>query len=352
MKKTRVLVLFNKPVLTPGEPDYEAEQDIIYTVDVVTQALRDGGYHVCLLGVGNEPEVLLKGIRKERPDVIFNLYEGIADLPKTESYVAALVEWLDIPYTGSKFRALSFGQRKHLVKTLFVGAGLPTAEFFVVERLPVTDCPIEFPVIIKPAEQDASVGIDQNAVAVNSKQLNDRVGFILEEYGPPVLVERFLRGRELNVALIELPELRPLPPSEILFVDDDPNYWPLISYDSKWRAGSRDDRATPPKYPAEVSDQLREQLQDLACKAFRLLDCSDYARVDFRLDEDERPYILEVNPNPDISPNAGFAKALKTIHLPYETFVCSMVENCLRRKPRPRAEQSALAAIATLPEPY
>ena len=98
-----------------------------------------------------------------------------------------------------------------------------------------------------------------------------------------MLVEEFIRGRELNVAVIEAPDLRVLPPSEILFTDNEPGYWPIVTYDAKWKPGSRDYEATPPRYPADVTPRLRDKLETLSRKAFLLLGCRDYARVDFRV---------------------------------------------------------------------
>ena len=198
---------------------------------------------------------------------------------------------------------------KHVAKLLLQGAGLPTPGFFVVEELPAPPCPIEWPVIVKPALEDASVGLDQGSVVTTQHDLNARVAYLLETYGPPVLVEQFIRGRELNVAVIEAPDLRVLPPSEILFTDTDPGYWPIVTYDAKWKPGSRDYEATPPLYPAAVTPRLREKLETLARKAFRLLGCRDYARIDFRV-RTGKPYILEINPNPDFSPLAGMAGGL------------------------------------------
>src|SRR5260370_28118250 len=136
--------------------------------------------------------------------------------------------------------------------------------------------------MVKPATQDASIGLDQGSVGNTQQRLEERVASLLKSYGPPVLVEQFIHGRELNVALIEAPDLRTLPISEVLFTDQDPQYWPIVTYDAKWRPGSRDYEATPPCYPANVSPPLAQRLGTLALHAFRLLGCRDYAPADFR----------------------------------------------------------------------
>src|SRR6202035_5287419 len=125
---------------------------------------------------------LLDGLRRRRPDVVFNLFEGTADHGTTEAYVAGLLDWLHLPFTGSPFHTLCLARSKHLTKHLFQGAGLPTPAFFVVEELPVPECNLEWPVIVKPALQDASVGLDQGSVVTVQQGLNDRVASLLHSY--------------------------------------------------------------------------------------------------------------------------------------------------------------------------
>ncbi|MGE3806939.1 MAG: ATP-grasp domain-containing protein [Gemmataceae bacterium] len=336
MNSPRALILFNSPTLPPDDPEYAAEQEIEMTVDAVEKALREAGFLAPRLGVGTDPDVLIKGVRRQRPDVVVNLFEGLAEDARTEGYAVGILEWLGVPYTGSPLTTLCLAQRKPLAKHLFMNAGLPTPEFFVMDRAPIRKCPLEFPVIVKPAEGDASVGIEQASVAKNLKQLNERADHIIREYRQPALVEQFIRGRELNVALIETPELETLPISEILFIDEDPDFWPIITYKSKWDVGSREDLATPPRYPADVDTKLARQLQAIARKAYRLLGCRDYARVDFRVDADGQPYVLEVNPNPDFSPNAGLAKALATAGISFNQFCVDLVRHAMNRPDDPK----------------
>jgi D-alanine-D-alanine ligase len=331
-----VLILYNEPVLPADHPDADSENEVLYTADVVEKTLRESGHAVARLGVGRDPLVLLKGIRRHRPDVVFNLFEGLADCSETEAHVAGLLEWLGLPFTGSPYQTLCLARNKAMTKHLLQGAGLPTAEFFVVEEMPVPPCPLEWPVIVKPATQDASVGLDQGSVVKDQKRLEERVAYLLETYGPPVLVEQFIRGREFNVGVIEAPDLRVLPVSEILFVDKDPDYWPIVTYDAKWKPGTRDYEATPPRYPAPISPRLRERLEILAARAFRLLGCRDYARVDFRVRPGGRPSILEVNPNPDFSPTAGLAGGLASAGLTHPQFTVELVQRALARAKAPR----------------
>jgi D-alanine-D-alanine ligase len=325
-----VLVLYNQPVLAVDHPDADSEHEILETTEVVCGHLCGAGYHVSRLGVERDPEVMLRGLRHPRPDVVFNLFEGLADDYETEAIVAGLLDWLGIPYTGCPFETLAIARNKALTKCLLQGAGLPTPGFFVLEELPIPPCELEWPVIVKPANQDASVGLDQGSVVTDQARLEARVGSLLDAYGPPVLVEQFIRGREFNIGLIEAPDLRVLPPSEILFTETDPDYWPIVTYEAKWKPGSRDYEATPPRYPADVTPRLREKLGDLAKRAFHLLGCRDYARVDFRL-RGSRPYILEVNPNPCLAPTAGLAGGLQSAGISHADFTVELVHAALAR---------------------
>jgi D-alanine-D-alanine ligase len=338
MSLPRVLILFNEPVLPADHPDAESEHEILYTVGVVGEHLARAGFPVEKAGVCREPNALTEACRRHRPDVVFNLFEGLADQGDSEATVAGLLEWMGIPFTGCPHPTLCLARNKHLTKYLLQGAGLPTAPFQVIEDLPVPECRLGWPVIVKPATQDASVGLDQGSVVTDQERLAERVARLLDLYGPPVLVEQFIAGREFNVGVIEAPELRVLPISEILFVDSEPGYWPIVTYDAKWKPGSRDYEATPPSYPARVSPRLAERVSDLARKAFRLLGCRDYARVDFRVRAPGKPYILEVNPNPDFSPTAGLAGGLGSAGLTHEQFTIELVQNAYAKSQSRRTQ--------------
>jgi D-alanine-D-alanine ligase len=331
-----VLVLYNHPLLPRDHPDADSEHSVVEIALNMAEILEaDGGFRTTLLGLKQDPSTLWGELRRRKPAVVFNLFEGNVDNTDTESYVAGLLQWHGVPFTGSPMHALSLARAKHLAKPLLRGAGLPTADFMVVNDLPAPACNLEWPVIVKPAQQDASVGLDQESVCTNQLQLDQRVQYIFETYGAPVLVEEFIHGREFNVALVELPELQYLPPAEIVFPAERPGFWPILTYDGKWKPGSADYEITPPKFPAEISPRAAERLGTIAVQAYRLLGCKDYARVDFRMKPNGKPYILEVNPNPEISDDAGFAGCLKSANIGYEEFTVRLIRHALDRPKGP-----------------
>ncbi len=330
MDNRRVLILYNEPVLPPDHPDAAAEQDVFATVAVVHRALTDAGFAVHQLGASRDPQKLLAGLQTERPDVVFNLFEGLADRGDTEATAAGLLEWLGIPFTGSPSAALALARDKYRTLHLLRGAGVRVPASFLVERLPCPPCPLAWPVIVKPALHDASEGLDQGSVVTEQAGLANRVARLLRDYGPPVLVEEYVAGREFNVGLIEAPELRVLPLAEIVFLEQAPGYWPIVTFDAKWRPGSREYEATP-RRPAEVDARLAAELAEMARRAFQLVACRDYGRVDFRA-RDGVPYVLEVNPNPDLSPGAGLAGGLAAAGLSHAEFAVHLVRAALARR--------------------
>ena len=341
----RALIVYNEPTLSADHPDAESEHDILFTVDTLVQILQQQQIPVSRLGLTTDPTILIDGLQRIQPNAIINLYEGIADWGQSEAYMAGCMELLNVPFSGSSAQPLMLCRSKTLTKQLLAGAGLSTARFLALEHGPIPQCPIPWPVIVKPAAEDASVGIDQNSVVTSQEQLEARVTYLRERYGASVLIEQFITGREFNVAVIEQDGvLRTLPFSEIFFKPPmhKPGLWPIVSFDAKWHPESEDFVATPVKNPADVEPALAEEVSRLAQQAFRLLGCRDYARIDFRVDEAGTPYILEVNPNPCISPLAGLAEGLASARIPYPEFVLNLFRAALKRGPFPKLADELL----------
>jgi D-alanine-D-alanine ligase len=328
---TRVTVLYNLPTLPAGHRDAESEHEVVYTVRKIAAILRKAGYEVTRLGAHVNPGRIVAGLKKFKPDVVFNLFEGVPAMSQTEAFAAGILEWMGVPYTGCPFQTMVIARDKPLTKRLLRGAGLPTPRFELVETLPAKPCRLGWPVIVKPSNQDASIGVHQTSVVTNDADYAQRVAEVMAEFGGPVLVEQFVDGREFHVGMMENPELTFLPPWEMQFPEAGPGWWPIVTYNAKWELESKDWNVTPCDYRPKIEPRVWAKVQRVAREAYRLLGCRDLVRIDFRVTPDGRPYVLEVNPNPDFSPIAGFADALEGTGLTHAGLAVQMVKNALAR---------------------
>lgn len=339
---THVLVLYNQPLLPPDHPETDSETEVLFTVEQVASSLETSGFAVSRAAVGRDPNVVANHVRRLGPDVVFNLFEGIppsddGDHGDTEACVVGLLDWLGVPCTGSSARTLALARDKPTSKLLLRGAGLPTPGFLSVTSADdprLNDPALRWPVIVKLADQDASVGIDQGSVVTDSRGLRQRVAQLTARFPGAILVEEYIAGRELTVGVVEVPALggvRSLPPSEFEF-DVPDGEWPIVTYDAKWKVRSADYERTPYREVACVDDLLAQRLGELAMNCYRVMELRDYGRVDFRVTARGEPFVLEVNPNPDLSPTAGFAGVLNAVGLSYADLVVGLVERAVNRR--------------------
>jgi len=332
-----ITILYNKPALPPDHPAYGQEAGVLESVAAFRAALASAGHAVSEFALADSLGALIDAIAARRPDVIVNFCEEFGGTTAGEIYVAGLLETFKIPYTGSPPECLALGRDKARAKWLLAGAGLPTAPFVRVNRgepLPekqLSEWLTEGPLFVKPASEDASLGIDHDSVVSDWPALRRQTATTLDRFGA-ALIERYIDGREFNISVVALPELQVLPLAEIEFqVGPDQLRWPIVTYQGKWDMEGVEDLATQSRCPADVEPTLAEAIGTAAIQAFRLLGCRDYARVDMRVDRTGRIFILEVNANPDAGPRAGFAKALRVGGIEYNEFVQRLVATAARR---------------------
>jgi D-alanine-D-alanine ligase len=283
-------------------------------MDALVGALREARFQVDIVNIQDDLDRMMSAIRFHRPDAIFNLVEFFRDDPIQEAYVAGLFEMMGVAYTGNRPITLATCQNKYRTKLLLEAAGLPTAEFFLATKVPVpADHGLEFPLIVKPAFEDASGGIEPASVVQDQDALAARVAHVLGEFEMPALVEEYIEGREIHCAILgnHPPEVLPLFEMEFEEPDDDANEeWKpqIISFRAKWDPHSREfyqmDAVVPPR---DLDPLVEGYIREVAVGAFKAVRGRDYARVDMRVDHDGQPFILEINPNPDLVDGAAFA---------------------------------------------
>jgi D-alanine-D-alanine ligase len=331
----RIVVLYDGVAEGWSDKDISA---VLESVNRVTAVLRGAGHSVQRVPV--QP-----GLRWlapcRRADVVVNLCEGVGAVSRAESLVAGTLELAGIPFTGVRPEALVTCLRKPVANAVLAARGIPVPRWIQPSgnRVP-TDFPL--PAIVKPATEDASVGIDQGSVVTTRRVLTQRVAQLSEQFDE-VIVQQYIGGRELAVGFVGD---QVLPISEIDFSAMPEGAWPILCFDAKWTAGSPADAGSQPVCPARVPKALQDRLVALAQDAWRAVGGSGYGRVDFRVDENGQPWVLEVNPNPDLSEDAGLARMARAFGWSYEDLVLRIVDLALADAERTQSLDVALATGA------
>ena len=328
MNQPDVYVIHN----TAGE-DAEAklsEEEILLTADTVQRTMDEAGRRTKRLVL--EPPLSTAAAHLEAipaGSTVFNLLEGFPGDSYSEVQIGLLLRSLDLKTTGCPPLAMHLGLHKDLCKQLLRGGGLPTAECVVLRRGAALEraLPFPFPAFLKPLTDDASLGIGPENVVQDQASFQSRAADLLERFPNGILAEPFLVGREFNCSVVEVPGggAEALPPSMVDYSDLPPGHPPILTFEAKWYPESEIFIKTPTICPAPVGPDRIAAIQDLAVRAYDLVRCRGYARVDFREDAQGALHILEVNPNPDISPSAGMAKQAKVRGLDYGQLVLRVV---------------------------
>ena len=310
-----------------------SEVGVLEEMEDIRTALQSLGYKASIFNVDSNVFRLIDFLREERPDLVFNIVECVENESIQEMNVAGIYELLKIPYTGGNPMTLGIALNKPRVKEILGYYGIVTPRFQVfrtTEKILLRD-DMKFPLIVKPSREDASVGIEDQSVVYNPVELKKRVQYVFREFEQGALVEQYIDGRELNVALMGNKKPLVLPISEIDFSGLTPGMHKIVSYEAKWMHGTVAYEGTKGVCPANIPQALETKIKDIALRCYQILGCRDYGRVDFRLSKDSTPYVLEVNPNPDISDDAGFARSAKTYGLTFPEIIARIVESALER---------------------
>lgn len=330
----RVAVCYNQTpenILRGEARDLIADAGAVTEAEAVLKALQLLGHQAELLPLGDNLGAFVRRLEGYTPDIVFNLCEGFWGDARQEMNVAGLFELLGLPFTGSSSLTLGLTQNKAYTKALLQQKGLSTPAWCLVKpggKLPDVS-ELQFPLIVKPACEDASQGIEPASVVDSDAELQQRVRYVLKSYRQPALVEEFIVGRELNVTVLGEKKQKVLPLAEIVFAAELER--PMVCFDSKWHPDSSAYKGTRPICPADLSAREGLLVNLASLRAARLLGCRDYARVDIRL-RGSTPYILEINANPDISPDAGVARAAAAEGLSYPQLIERILLDAGRRR--------------------
>ncbi len=329
-----MLILSNAPSASTPALELISESAVVDEVNAVAQALRELGCWPQKAAVTTAAEIFHL-LTQFQPDLVFNLCEGLDGDSADESNVAAILDSMGVRYTGNNPLALGLARNKNLAKKILVASGIPTPDWAYYESVPAaTPTALNYPLIVKPACEDASLGILDDAVVRDFPSLCRNCRRLLEQYPRDgVLVEKFITGREFSVALLPVGrDVRALPPSEIDFSEFRSGADQVVSYKAKWVADDELYRTTPSRCPAAITPELQGRLQDMAISVHQALGADSYGRVDFRVDCNDHLFVLEYNPNPDVSPGAGYSKALTAAGLSYPDFIQIVIQAALARQ--------------------
>lgn len=322
-----ITVIYNKPVYSyySGTGEEEAVRGVETEAAAVIKALLESGYQVDCVPLSLPFEEAGEIISNLKTDLVFNLFEGFPGYPETEADICQVFTDLGMPYTGCPPQALRLALNKAETKSLFKAGNISTPDFQLLTPGTLSEFSLEFPCIIKPNSEDASHGITEDSVVRDLPELETQIRKVATQYRTgEALVEEYIDGREFNTTVTGNNRKRVLEISEIEF--SLPSGLPsIITYAGKWEVESQYYKGTKPVCPAQVTENEKHKIFEIAEKACTITRCRGYARVDIRMDSQGRIFILEVNPNPDISPDSGAALQAKTAGMTYTEFIRSLV---------------------------
>jgi D-alanine-D-alanine ligase len=266
-------------------------------------------------------------LRADPPELIFNLCESIAGDTRNEPTFVGMLDLFGLRYTGADALCLASCLHKQRCKDILIGCGVPTPpyRYHVEPGEPPAD---GYPWFLKLAREDASVGITERNVARDPAGFSARVRELIDEYRQPVVAERYIDGREINVGFIGE---QMLPLHEIDFAAMPPDRPHIVSYAAKWQEDHVDYAGTKPVPLRDASPGFVAAVERVARGAWRALGLRDYGRVDLRVDAAGQPWVIDVNPNCDVSPDAGMARAAKAAGMSYADMIHAIVRSCLAR---------------------
>ncbi|MBD3320547.1 MAG: ATP-grasp domain-containing protein [Chitinivibrionales bacterium] len=330
MRKLTITVLMDIACIPSESPgDKTTEHTTEY--HVVT-ALKELGHRVHILGVGDRVEPIIAGLTENRPDLVFNLTEQFRNDRRMDKHIAGLLELLKIPFTGTGFSGLMLCRNKGLCKQLLKARKIHVPRFVILFpkksfRVPGT---LHFPLVVKPLYEDGSEGISNASLVKDCDELRERATLVFERWNQPVIAEEYINGRELYVGVLGNRRQKVLPPRELFFGNAETGGPVLATYRVKWNEDYQ--KKWNIKFGnAALGDPAKELIARSCKKAYHILQVLDYGRIDIRLTPDNKVYILEVNPNPDIAYGEEVAEAAEKAGICYNNLIDGIIRSAMKR---------------------
>jgi D-alanine-D-alanine ligase len=337
MKRARVVVLFDTDVAPPANQDFtkaiEANEEAEFDV---ARGLIARGHEVRCLGFRDDIDQLVAGLRAQPCDVVFNLSERFQGDSALDYTITSIMDMLGIAYTGASSEGLILARDKALTKKVLAYHGILIPHFMVCPMGQPIQRPsdLRFPLIVKPLNEDASVGIAQSSVVRDDDALNSRIVFIHEKIGTAAIVEEFIEGRELYVGVIGNERPRALPPIEMVFKNEPNVEGRIATFKAKWSVKYRQSRGIENMVAVDLSKSLVQRLSDVAVRTYKAAGLRDYGRIDVRLAHDDAIYVVEANPNPYLADGEDLAWAAEEAGYPYPDLLEKIAEMAIARRVR------------------
>ena len=339
MARERIVVLYNtdydaEQAVNAGNPDATSVRE---SAKAIVSALIESGYTVDLLGVhGVEVYSVLGKLSEHKPDLLFNLCESMDGDPRNEPTFAGLLDLFGIPYTGAGLLSLATCLYKHRTKDVLIANHVPTPPYRMLrDEIDLGDATLDrldYPWFVKLAHEDASLGITEANVVVDGAALRTRTRELMRDHKQAVIAERYVEGREVNVTLMGYGDhVEVLPLHEIDFSAMPPDRPRIVSYAAKWDEKHVDYVGTKPVPLKAIDPALVVEIERVSKAAWRAVELRDYGRVDLRVDAKGVPWVIDVNPNPDISPDAGCTRAAAAAGLSHAQMVDKIARTALNR---------------------
>jgi D-alanine-D-alanine ligase len=320
--RPEITVVYNDPFIGrfANLSEAKAVEDVVECVNAVSNALLESGYRVHRLPLLPPIESVRAQLKNIKTGLIFNLFEGFFSHPESEAEVANIFDDMGFVFTGCPPKSLLLALDKAESKNLLAVKDIAVPDYQILSGDTIYTFALDFPCIIKPIKQDASHGISESSVVYDFDSLDKQVKKTSSFFDSEVIVEKFLSGREFNICVIGNDEPMALPPSEIVY--DLPAELPdILTFEAKWFPETTYYKGTIVECPAKIDEDLRININNMALTVFRIFECTGYARIDFRLDDSGILNVIELNPNPDISPDSGAARQAKAVGMSYARLI-------------------------------